>query len=361
MERVVYGVDGKLPGWEALPAGEVGERLREMGCDAVFLKQLEPEWVEALHGAGLRVYASFGVFIDNSPLDDTPLWERWPESRPTTAAGAPAPQQEWYRPLLPSHPRVRAHRLVQLEALVAALPLDGVWLDFIRWPGRWEAPQPLLYHSSFDPITLRQFQRDTDVALPESVEAAGATARAEWIQAEAADTWFAWRCQQIAAFVAAARAVLRRRRPGARLGLFTVPWMGTMQMGTQPDAPAVDDAHIRIWGQDPALLSQYADVLSPMVYHRLCGQPTPWVRNVTEQVAQATKEASALKNWAKNGNIRVWPVVEAIEPPDSYAANEFEQACRGALAAEDGLIVFKAAGLLQDAAKVARWRTLHVS
>lgn len=352
MMRVVYGVDEGLPSWEALDAREIGARLRDMGCDGVFLKRLERPWVDALHDAGLRVFASFGVFIDNSSLDPVPLWERWPESRPVTAAGTPAPQQEWYRPLLPSHPRVRAHRLVQLEALASALPLDGIWLDFIRWPGRWENPRPDIYHSSFDPITLRQFQADTGIVLPESVQAAGTVAAAEWIQAEVAEAWFAWRCQQIASFVATARAVLRRRLPHARLGLFTVPWVGT-----QPGALSVDQAHIRIWGQDPARLSQYADVLSPMVYHRLCGQSVAWVEDVTRQVVRAVEGSST----EKDGNTAVWPVVEAIEPPEQYTAAEFETVCQRALApSAQGVIVFKAAGLLQDAAKVQRWRTLHL-
>lgn len=338
--RIGYGLHDQLAPFAGLHPAQIGEQLRAMGWDGVFLKTLTPEWVTGLQAAGLRVFASFGVFVDNN----ADLWQRWPESRPITDEGTPAPVQEWYRPLLPSHPEVRAHRLEQFEALVASLPLDGVWLDFIRWPARWEQAQPRLYHSSFDALTLAQFQRETGVALPAKIALDQPRQAAEWILQHAAEAWFAWRCRQIETFVAAAAARLRAHRPAARLGLFTVPWTGTAL-----DQLDVAQAPIRIVGQDPVGLGRHADVLSPMVYHRLCSRPVAWIGQVARHL-QAEIDTNG-------GNTAVWPVVEAIEAPEQYTAAEFIDAHNSArAAAASGVIVFKLDGVLRDPVKVEQWR-----
>jgi hypothetical protein len=63
--------------------------------------------------------------------------------------------------------------------------------------------------------------------------------------------------------VAAARLVVSCVRPGARLGLFGVPWCLTDH----------DGAIRHVIGQDYRALGGYVDVIviSPMVYHRMCG------------------------------------------------------------------------------------------
>ena len=218
---------------------------------------------------------------------------------------------------------------------MAELPLDGVWLDFIRWPARWESGEPKLYQSSFDPMTLAQFQAETGIALPVDRVPMRQPA-AEWILANAADVWVAWRCAQIASFVDEARTVLKQHRPNALLGLFTVPWTG-LPLDNLP----VDQAHIRIVGQDPALLGLHVDVLSPMVYHRLCGRGIDWPAQVT-----ATLRSQV--------DCEVWPVIEALAEDTAFTAEEFGRVAQSASAAgTGGLIVFNLAGLLADPNKLA--------
>ncbi len=335
VETIAYGLDPQSPSLAGRPIPEVGQLLQELGCRGVFLKRLERPWVEGLRAAGLRVYVSCAIFL-GSPA----LWQEMPAARPITDSGDPAPAEEWYYPALPTLPALRAARLAQVEELARTLPLDGIWLDFIRWPARWERSSPQLYHSSFDPVTLVQFQQDTGIHLPTGTDTAVAAAR--WILHHQAKAWFQWRCRQIADFVAEAAQVLRQLRPEALLGLFLVPWTG----GPEDGLP-VAEAHIRIVGQDPRLLGQVAHVLSPMVYHRLCDRPPTWAGQVTARVAA-------------QADCAVWPVVEAIPgPAHQYPAVEFAQACASAAAAgHDGLIVFNLAGLLEDPHKAAAWREL---
>ncbi|MBN1285900.1 MAG: hypothetical protein JXB47_10920 [Anaerolineae bacterium] len=318
MTKLGYGFDADLPGFAGLDPETAGERLRAVGFDGVFLHTPAPAWVDGLRAAGLRIYESIGVFAGAD------VWQRFPDARPVMANGDPAPQEDWYTPGLPTHPALRADRLAKLQGVLAGAPLDGVWLDFIRWPARWERhPDKLnLYHSSFDPLTLRQFRQDTGIDLP-----------AGRILGAAAETWFAWRCEQVASFVQEARALLKRRWPGALLGVFTVPWTGD----------DFDGALTRIVGQDIARLASHVDVFSPMVYHRLCGRDPAWTGAVTAWVrAQSDRE--------------VWPIVEAIDP---YPADEFEAACRSALAASSGgVMVFKVAGVAADGGMGEVWQGL---
>lgn len=324
MRIITYGLTEEIPGQLGMTVGETGRYLRDLGITGVFLKQMESDWCLSLQQAGLEVYASHGIFVDN---DD--LWREMPESRPLTAAGEPAPVEDWYSPVLPSLPAVRAFRLRQIDALLSDLPLDGLWLDFIRWPARWERRHPHLYHSSFDPITLRHFQSDT--AIEVKADLSDPSAAAARILANDAEAWYAWRCRLIAEFVDDVRHLLRRHRPDAILGAFTVPWTGE----PLDDLP-VSQAHERIVGQDPALLGPRADVLSPMVYHRLCGRDLDWPRHVT----------SALH---KQVACQVWPTVEAIADDIGYSADEFSSVCDSVQSAgSGGLIVFNLAGLLAD-------------
>jgi hypothetical protein len=316
-----YGLTSDLIARFGPEPATVAAHIRRLGIDGVFLKTLDTATMAALRDAGLAVYASHAVF-----LADAVLWERYPHSRPLTAVGEPAPVEEWYHPALPTDAAFRAMRLAQVETLLAQWPLDGLWLDFIRWPARWEKPTPNLYQSSFDARTLAQFAAETGTPLP------GAHADvAAWILAHAADAWAAWRCAQIAAFVADVAARRDRLRPAATLGLFTIPWVGT----ALDDLP-VTDAHIRIVGQDPALLSRHADVLSPMVYHRLCRRRADWPAAVTATLAARV-------------DVPVWPVIERLADDHTYALEEYHTVLADCAREGAGpVIVFNLAGLLAE-------------
>ncbi|MBX3000219.1 MAG: hypothetical protein KF893_16975 [Caldilineaceae bacterium] len=313
---IFYGLTAQIPQLAGMSPLEIGQKLREIGGDGVFLKELRADWVDALQSAGLHVYASQTIFVDNADL-----WQRFPDSLPITADGPPSPQEEWYRPLRPTHGKIRELRLAQLTQLTADLPLDGVWLDFIRWPARWEKSELRLYDSSFDAETLAQFSAERDIDLPNRDPREAARRLLHHHREE----WLDWRCGVIESFVAEAVRRIRYHRPAAQIGLFTIPWIG-------------DDLR-RVVGQDLGQLGRHVNALSPMVYHRLCGQSIGWVGQVS--------------GWAKaHTDAAIWPVIETLPPPDSYPAAEFAEVLRRARQGGSGdLILFKLDGLLADTAK----------
>jgi uncharacterized lipoprotein YddW (UPF0748 family) len=337
---VAYGLDATNERFQDKDPQSVGRTLKEQGIGAVFLKTLSAPWVEGLHEAELQVYASQAVFVDQAEL-----WQRLPDCRPVTATGEAAPQQEWYRPIRPTSPEVQRLRLKEIERLLTSLPLDGIWLDFIRWPARWEGASPELYDSSFDRFTIVDFREDTglDAALdaPEDDPAEAARVLLNGLREE----WFDWRCTQITRFAREAAERIRSLRPGCRVGIFSVPWTGdpTVDELTLDGSP-LDDAPRRIVGQDVDALGKIVDVISPMVYHRLCGRPISWIEDVVTRVSAKT-------------DAQVWPVIEAIDPPEQYPLDEFARAHKRAADGGSGsTIVFKLDGLLADPARIAALR-----
>jgi hypothetical protein len=313
--KALYGFTPNLEPFQGKSPAEQIDLLRSWGNTALFGGYQDPALVEAAHAAELPVYAEFGCFVGQR------WWHEVPGSRPVTAQGAPLEPEEWYYGVNPSSQPVRKAQLEAFEILLTEHTIDGVWLDFIRWPCHWESPNPHLPHTSFDPHTLAQFAQDTGFEVPLQPPSAAAESL---LGAHSAD-WVAWRCSQVTSWVAQARQLLDRVRPGALLGLFGVPWR-------QHD---LNGAILEIVGQDYAALGPYVDVFSPMVYHRMCGQPPSWIADVTQEVHALSGKP-------------VWPIVQSVAKPSPFPPQEYRRALEIALdaPASQGVLVFNLQGAL---------------
>jgi hypothetical protein len=283
--------------------------LQSWGNSAVFGGYRDHDFVAAAHAAGLEVFAEFGCFVGKR------WWEAVAASRPITETGAQLQAEGWYYGVNPAVSQVREDQLVALERLLIDYNLDGVWLDFIRWPCHWEVPEPYLPRTSFDPRTVALFCQDTGLSV--TTDDAGQAAQA--LLGEYEPAWTTWRCEQITSWVARARAVIDRVRPNALLGLFGVPWR----------LSDYDGAILNVIGQDYSALGRYVDVFSPMVYHKMCGYPVEWIGAVTEHVSALSGKP-------------VWPIIQAVDEPAPLSPEEYGRALDVALRepASDGVLVF---------------------
>ena len=316
--RSLYGFSPDLPPFEGKTADEQVAVLQSWGNTAVFGGYKDVAFVDAVHRAGMRIYAEYGCFVGER------WWNEVPSSRPVTETGALLDADGWYHGVNPSVPQVRQERLDALEALLTSYDVDGVWLDFIRWPCHWEVPQPTLPRTSFDAATVARFARDAGIELT----AGDAPTVAGEILERHGDVWTAWRCEQVTSWVAAARALIERVRPGVTLGLFGVPWRLSDR----------DGAIRTIVGQDYAALGACGvDVFSPMVYHRMCGYEPGWIGEVVTEVHDL-------------GGKPVWPIVQSVDEPEPLSASEYAQALEVALQhpASDGVLVFTLKGALAE-------------
>ena len=131
-------------------------------------------------------------------------------------------------------------------------------------------------------------------------------------------------------FAAEAAAIVRAAQPDCLVGAFTVPWRRDDWGG----------ALRRIVGQDLAALAQHLDVISPMVYHRMCGQQPPWIAGVCEDARVATGRP-------------VWPIIQSVDEPVGMSAAEYRAALETALAAGEGALIYNLRGLEDEARRTA--------
>ena len=133
--------------------------------------------------------------------------------------------------------------------------------------------------------------------------------------------------------------VIKRKRPGALLGVYHCPWTDEEFKG----------ARRRVLGLDLDELADVVDVFSPMVYHGRMGRRTDWV---TEYVQWLSRR---LRTRAK-----IWPIVQAHGDTYEISANEFETVLRGGMSgAATGVMMFTAHAVASDDGKMRVMRQLY--
>jgi hypothetical protein len=305
--------------------------LSDLGVNAIMTESNEYDIsaIEATHNSGLRFYAGVACFSDHAANFHS-LKER-PELWPIQENGERRPQMEWYVGMTPIDSRRQEVVLATIGSIARTHPIDGLFLDFVRWPLHWEIElrpgrhEPL--DSSFDPTTLVKFEAACG-ALPGGLNSI--PAKAAWIRENRLRDWIGFKCQVITDFVATARGVLKHARPGAELGVYVVP--------------DVDGLTERLTGQRIRDLQPLADRIAPMLYHNILLQPPAWV-------------GAALREVSEIAGVKTLPVVQADsnrDPDDAadwgppMSVENFED-CLDQVARQNdvsGLIVFPGRALI---------------
>jgi hypothetical protein len=293
----IFGVDKDSPAFGQHPV------------DAVFVLP-EEENIAAQRAAGRRVFLTLDVFGGSGG------WKTFPDSRPVKADG------ELLEPALaaicPTHPGWRQNRLgllaSWLERFQGASAIDGVWLDFIRYPGRWEEEHPVVPDTCYCPRCLAKFQADAGVRI--GGEADTVAEKARWIRDNARLAFSAWKKEQIVSFAREAKQLLGEAAGDRRivLGAFVVPWRKSDFNGALSFSLA----------QDAKLLAPFVDIFSPMVYHKMVKRPAPWVGEITDYYAEMTGRT-------------LWPILQA----EKVGGEEFEQVVQSVShSVASGLLVY---------------------
>jgi hypothetical protein len=135
------------------------------------------------------------------------------------------------------------------------------------------------------------------------------------------------------------KAVVRRKRPGALLGVYHCPWTDEEFGG----------ARRRTLGLDLEQLAGVIDVFSPMVYHGRMHRRPEWVGENVEWLSRRIGKRA-----------RIWPIVQAQSDPREIPAEEFEKVLRlGTSGAATGVMMFTAQSVASDEAKLAVMHRLY--
>lgn len=189
----------------------------------------------ALKAAGIRVHAWLPVFSD--PITA----HRRPELAMVDGSGRPS--ESW---LSPSHPEVRAHIAALARALASTYPIDGLHLDYVRYPG-------LDY--DYGRHALDRF------ASWSGVQGASASS----LLTEHYTRWTDWRVLEIANFVTELRELMPRQI------IISAALIG--------DA-ALNYRSSEAFGQSYPVLADHLDWIVPMAYFRQDQRPVEWIAKV---------------------------------------------------------------------------------
>ncbi len=155
---------------------------------------------------GLSLHAWVNVMPgwrgDKPPRNPRQLYRARPEWFLRDESGRRQPLG-WYNSLNPSYPDVRKYLVKLCREIVEHYPIDGLHLDYIRFPNEWHAsylPRRRVPDYPRDPRTLALFRRATG-QTPQS----------------APRQWDAWRTEQVTRVVRDIRSMMRSARPGLNL------------------------------------------------------------------------------------------------------------------------------------------------
>jgi hypothetical protein len=324
-------LQARYPSYDTL----VGE-LRQAGVDAVFTTLYEgrkafyastiiPERDAAIDLARLRESAKkqnvkFGAICQIFYDADT-LAQR-PDLVPIDQHGS-GEFVNWQRLVCPSDPAYRKYKLSIVKEIATTVRPDVVSLDFMRFPTTWEIIPPdakpeSLRNFCFCDRCMRGFQQAASVVVPPALDTV--PKRAAWILANHNDAWVKWKTGLITSFVAEAAREVRAIDPAIDVSVHVVPWAESV----------FNNALIWNAAQDVAALAPHVNYLSPMIYHKLIGRPTEYIRTLTAELAAKT-------------NRKILPSIQTAEivKEGQVSTDEFKQSLDNALATpSSGTLIF---------------------
>lgn len=321
--RALYGFAPDKPPFDQLTSEGAAGKLADLGFNAVFGGSESPEMRAALEAAGILRYAEYPVFVGRTYFDQDP------STRPVGPDGKTIDRQSWYAPL---DPHLMWLRDVKREALldrVREQELDGIWLDFIRFPVFWEEVPPKLIETSFSSSALTAFQEKTGI-VPEGETV---SEMAAWILANAEEEWRRFRADVILDFIREVDSGLQGVSPDILLGAFVLPWSSEEHGG----------ALYRIAGQDLKGFSEIVDILSPMLYSHQLGRSPGWIGQRTEEVFREVGGP-------------LLPIVQCFDEPTPMPDADVEAAIRAALEGPTGGVILFSQRHLEAA---GRWELVR--
>jgi hypothetical protein len=297
------------------PYGTLGAenlaRFRESEATAVWFHGFNAELFDRCATAGAAACVEFRTF--RADLDERP------ELAPIGRDGAPLRRGRLFQGVCLSRTEFIAEREEELRSGLAQFEPEGVWLDYLTYPGWFETPEPDLQESCFCSSCVAEFNEAASIDCQDP----------STILAEHALAWERHKCERIASFARRFAAIIRGARPGTTVGVYACPWY--------PDE--FDRALTRIFAQDFALLGVEVDVITPLVYATKCGRATGWIGEYLRRAPAFIPAAARLE-----------PIVDALDVPGALEA--LEATCRAEpVLAPAGLQVFGGDRLFADAAQ----------
>lgn len=242
---------------------ETRAALSKLSLDSVFVsyKQLNKEAITKINSeTNAQVYAKITCFEGQDLLD------KFPDSKPVECTGKDT-SKDWYVGVCPTHDGVRAELKNRIDSMLS-LAVNGIWLQFMQYPTKWDEPQPYIMDTCYCPRCLQKFENYIGEKLVYSdLEELYLLIDGSYYQ-----EWLDFKAENITSMVKYARSKITASGKDVKLGYFAIPW----------DSIEHGAAIQRIVAQERTKLTPLVDVTSPMLYHKLCNEPVEWVNEKVE-------------------------------------------------------------------------------
>jgi len=292
---------------ERLTAEKIN-RIIELGGNTIFVghKNISPRFAKKAKESGLKLFIEISLFVGKE------LLEKFPDSVPIDKYGRSMLSVDWYNGVCPNNQKIQKLKLEEISKILNTIDLDGLYLDFIRYPCHWEDVRSKdITEYCFCPTCKKLYAREKEGCLQSK-------------------DWYQWKTNQITDFVRKIKLTVEDINKGIGLGIFSVPWR----------KKDYNNAIIKIIGQDFKRLSRTIDVFSPMTYHLMTGNNTNWISAMVSYFSDLTKKP-------------VLPLIQTENKPSKLSAREFESTFNQAMKSpSSGVIVFFLEDLLKDKKKM---------
>ena len=306
--RALYAFQPDSPPFSGLTPNQITIKLKDLGFDAVFGGSSSPAIRRALQIGGIKRFAEVPLFVGEKH------WQRDPVCQPVARSGRKVKKQGWYAPVCPNTEWLRKEKLETILRLVKDQEIDGIWLDFIRYPVYWEEVPPFLVDTCFCPVCLAKFERKTGL----QPVANSTQEKAEWILTQHAEQWYRFRADSILEYVRTICDEVHKVNANAIVGAFVLPWREDEH----------EQALYRIAGQDLKGFGSTVDVLSPMLYFHELGRPATWV---SERITELSQRLG----------VPIFPIVQCFDLPKPIPPEDLRTALsQGQAAPSKGIILF---------------------
>lgn len=169
----------------------------------------------------------------------------------------------------PQDSKVQKRITTDIEEAITNYQIDGLWLDGVRFGVDWPQGEKGL-------STIHYCQKCDET----------------WKKSKVNDQ-ARWKCQFIYDWVLKAKEMRDKQNSRLPLGIFAVPWKKDRYNG----------AILTLLGQDITMLADLVDVFTPMIYHRMIGEPVSYIHEIVKYTHDLTDKL-------------VLPILQVKDMPD---------------------------------------------
>ncbi|MCC5928741.1 MAG: hypothetical protein JJU28_05805 [Cyclobacteriaceae bacterium] len=323
----VYGNPGALL--------DAGYNFEELGMNAVFVRSisLNFDFYKTAREQKCKIFVEFPTLNGKNYLQNHP--EAWPIDE----KGEQSPPADWFMGICPTDPDFKEFRINQLKEILNSYQVDGIFLDYFHWHAQFETNNPILPETCFCNRCITTFSESKDIEIPEG----DTPSRANWILSHSDTAWRDWRSSVLTNWARDMKTIIQDLQPDALMGIFYCSWY-----------PGDHEAALyRSLGIDIHAIASEADVLAPMLFHKMKDRQPAWVGEYIHWLAEYLSKS-------ENAKPLIWPIVQSHNNPANVSPEEFKEVMReGMKAPASGIMMFSDQSLLENPEKLEVMREIY--